>query len=259
MADEQGVTQEVSPTSDTAGYVTADRPVQNLAGEFNRKFGALSAKVDQLTNLMVAQAQANQPAAQPSGDLRSMSDDQLWDEAAKGDKNAFTLHQQRLAAKTYAQMRGVESEHQMIEGQIAAIGSKYPVLRDPNHPLTQHTNAAYQLYLKRGRPAGNATWLEAAKTAITDRPDLVSDLHSQTARASETSRRQGMVRQTGAAHRDQPVSESVNFRTSKEDLALANRMGVRDPDGAKRRFLERQRDGRSSFGLVAHQTDIGEL
>lgn len=253
-----------SPATNEPSAVSGDRPVQNLAGEFNRKFGSLAQKVDQLTNLLAASIQSQQappPSASHSTDLRNMSDDQLWDEAVKGNKDAFTLHQQRLAAKTYTQMRGVESEHQMIEGQIAAISQKYPVLRDANHPLTQHTNQAYQLYLRRGRPASNATWLEAAKTAIADRPDLVTELHSQTARASETARRRvaGNQAVTGAAHRDAPGTPQVQFRTSKEDYQLAQRMGIKDPEGAKRRFLERQNDGRSSFGLVAHQTDIGEL
>ena len=264
MNDEQDVNSAGS-SSATAAYeparVSGDRPVENLAGEFNRKFGSLSAKVDQLTNLMVAQAQATQAPTQSGTtvDLGRMTDDQLWDESVKGNKDAFTLREQRIAARTYQTLRGVESENQMIEGQVAAIAQKYPVLRDGNHPLSQHVNQAYQLYLKRGRPATSATWLEAAKTAITDRPDLVSDLHSQTARASNQSRRSGAAGQTAPSHRDAPATESVNFRTTKEDRELGNRMGVKDVEGAKKRFLQRQAEGRSSFGQIASSIQLEDL
>lgn len=253
---------ESSPA--TAGYeparVSGDRPVENLAGEFNRKFGSLASKVDQLTNLVAASIQAQQPA--PSGstvDLSRMTDDQLWDESVKGNKDAFTLRERRIAMDTVQRHEAVKSEMQMIEGQVAAIANKYPVLRDGNHPLSQHVNLAYNLLQRRGRPANSATWLEAAKTAITDRPDLVSDIHSQTARASESSRRRSVNSQTAPAHRDQPASESYNFRTTKEDAQLANRMGVRNPDEAKKRFLQRQAEGRSSFGQVAGNISLEDL
>ena len=257
MDDNLGVTESESPAGTPSP--ASDRPIQNVVGEFNRKFGALEQKLDQLTSVL-AQQQSPQPEA-PKGGLHSLSDDELWDRAKTGDKSAFDLHQARQADRVYSARRAGEESEALVDRQINALFGKYPVLANPQHPLTQTTNMAYTLLTRRGYPANKATLLEAAKTAIADRPDIISDLHTQGRRAGESARRSavGNPGVTGASHRQDDPSTIERVRVSPQEAVLAKRMNIADPSAAKARFLQRQRDGRSSFGGVASYLNEGEF
>src|SRR5688572_18081173 len=112
MADE-----EVVPANTD---LPADRPAQNVMGEFNRKMGDLDRKFNQVLGYLAeketAQAaqQAPQTAKQPSG---ALSDDELWERAKAGDKAAFDAHQERKAATVYQRMRGQENHQNLVDGQ----------------------------------------------------------------------------------------------------------------------------------------------
>lgn len=229
-----------------------DRPVDNLAGEMNRKFQQLNSKFDQFMAQM--QPQQRPSAPQPTAGEPSV-DDELWSRAQQGDKEAFRKWTQTEADKRYAQHQQAASRAQMILGQISALQQQYPVFQDSQHPLTQTAQQAYQLMVQGGYPANQATMLDAMKTAIAGRPEIVAELHGQGAKVAEHSRQSASRAATGQTRasyqRDAAPSTSTNLKVSAEELQLAKRMNIKDPKGAKQRFLERQADGRSQVGAVS--------
>lgn len=242
-----------TPPADAQPAAPAD-----LVAEFSRKVGTLEEKLNGIATYLATAAATPQPAAAKPAGGAPPTDDELWEAAKAGDKSAFDQHQKRLAARTYMEMRGVESEQQLVQGQLGALRSKYRILADPNHDLTKTAQYAYHLLVNRGRPQGDATYLDAVKTAIADRPDLVSEYMSKSARAGETARRTAAANPgaTGVTYRDDAAPERVSFNVSKDEAALAQRMGVKDPAGAKKRFLERQANGKSQFGAIASAIDM---
>jgi hypothetical protein len=276
MADEDVTTSDSSPEEATsevndAAHVTGetqvtDRPVQNIVGEFNRKLGKIQERFEQarsedkqkLDAILQYLASAQQATAvrQPAQGQGELSDEDLWSMAQRGDRTAFEEYQRRIASREYQTKSQAERQQTMITSQLNALVTKYPVLRDSNHPLTQHAHQAYQLLVQNGYTANQATLLEAAKTAIADRPDLVSEIFSQTSQAREQVRQTASQRAqtgvTGASHRRaESPAQGKPVQVSEKSADLAKRMGIKDPKGAKERFLKRQETGQSGFGSVA--------
>lgn len=122
--------------------------------------------------------------------------------------------------------------------------------------------AANALLLRRGYQPSNATYLEAVKTAIADRPDLVAEMHTQGARAREGARRvsAGNTGVTGATYRqDDPAQTQSRIRVTPEQSAIAKRMNIKDPGKAIENFIKRQETGESRFGAVASFVPQGEF
>jgi hypothetical protein len=242
----------------------ADRPMQNIVGEFNRKYGALNQKIDGILNWINTQAASPpvQSQAAPAGQGQ-VSNEELWRLAQQGDRQAFEAYQARIADQQLSQRLQAASWEQTVDRQMEAILRTYPVLQDANHPLTQHANAALTLLLRRGYPNNRATMLEAAKTAIADRPDIVSELHQQGAVASGAARRTAaqaaQAGATGVSHRSDQARTTAPKALTQEQKDLAARMNVKDPEGARKRFLQRQQDGRSHFGAVSAFINEEEL
>jgi hypothetical protein len=185
----------------------------------------------------------------------SISDEDLWALAQQGDRSAFELYQKRIAERTYQEKQQVQTRTSIVDNQLRALFNRYPILRDPQHPLTQAVNSAYALYIQNGYPAGKETMLSAATAAITDNPELVASIQGQPGAIREVSRQTSVnARQagvTGVTHRNMPAAGSTKAKPlTKEEIALANRMGVKDPAGAKERFLKRNAEGQSSLGAV---------
>jgi len=268
MPDEQGVTAAESPTegiqdvpaaSSTAQGVPdspTDRPVENWQREFQRRQQEQADKLEKVIMYLASGAQQpqgrkvdRQTAPEPP------TDEELWAQAQQGDRVAFEEYQGRIAERKIAQNSQASRKQQIVAGQLQAIVAKYPVLNNPQHPLAQTMNQAYQLLVSNGYAAGPETLLEAAKTAIADRPDLVSDLYTQNAQAREQVRQDSTRRaQSGVmsgSHRQSAPSGSAAPKISPEAADLARRMGVKDPDKAMERFRKRQAAGQSSFGSVA--------
>lgn len=257
----QGVNSTGSPSVDTsADNVTLpeDRPAQNLKAEFDRKYGSLQTKVDAVLNWI--QSQAAQPTPQQSQPTE-VTDEELWQEAQRGNRQAFEAYQLRMTDRRINQQSRAASYARSVDQQLAAIMNKYPVLQDANHPLTQTANLAYALLLQQGYPSNRATLLEAAKTAIADRPDLVSELHGsvgtqQTRRTASQMAQSGAM---GATHRQDSTPAQTKALTPAE-ADLARRMGVKDPNKSKERFLQRQQGGVSSvsptIGVIAREEDL---
>lgn len=248
---------EVVDTTPGPGSVTpvqGDRPVENAVAEFHRKFTQMQRQLDAVTNYL-SQAQATRPAAAspaPSGDL---SDDDLWRLAQQGDRQAFDLYTQRKALSSSQALLQQEQRIRVVDAQLAALGQMYPVLNDPSHPLTQTVQQAYYLLVNQGYPQNRVTLLDATKTAIADRPDLVAEMRAQVVVTRDMPRRSAsqvaQAGQMGAASRATPPPSASKVKPlTKEEEALARRMGVKDPQKAKERFLQRQADGRSNLGAV---------
>jgi hypothetical protein len=224
--------------------------------ELQRRDQERQKQLDQvLAYLVSGQQQRQAPAVADRKD--PPTDDELWALAQQGDREAFVEHQRRITQREMAQSNTVTRNTQMVQGQLAALANKYPMLNTPSHPLAQTMNQAYQLLTQNyGYPAGAATLLEAAKTAIAERPDLISEHYTQGAQAREQVRQDGTRRaasgQMGASHRqDAPRGTSQTPKVSTAEAQLAARMGVKDPAGAMSRFRKRQDAGQSSFGAVA--------
>jgi hypothetical protein len=257
--------QAVDQTDATVtGAQGDDRPVQNVVAEFNRKFSKLAQQQETILQWIASQAVTTQQPTRPAVDKTQVSDEDLWALAQQGDRQAFELYQERIADRRIKQESAQQNRARLTQGQLAALMGKYPVLNNPQHPLTQYVNAAYQAYLQQGYPAGQETLLEAAKTAIADRPDLVAELHNAGAQAREGVRRSAtQVAQsgvTGASHRQAPSSGTPQAKTLTPDQrALAKRMGIKDPSKAIKGFLQRQEDGQSSLGGVRAFVNEEEL
>lgn len=271
MAEDQDVTPADSSSAEATETDTApvtgetqasDRPVHNVVAEFNRKFTKtqqrqeeLDRKIDQVLTYLASGQQVRQAAPVPQGKAE-ITDEDLWSLAQQGDRSAFEEYQRRIAAREFQQRSQVERQAGMVVTQLNALVTKYPVLRDANHPLTQHAHQAYTIMTQNGYPANQATLLEAAKTAIADRPDLVSEIYSQTSQAREQVRQTATQRAqtgvTGAQHRRQEAQQGQQPpKVTPKSADIAARMGVKDPKAAKERFLKRQETGQSSFGSVA--------
>ena len=187
-----------------------ERPIENLAAEMNRKFEKFQRQMEAMSQYLASnQSRTPEPAA-PKQDV---TDDDLWRLAQQGDRNAFDVYMQRIASRTaQTQFQGARRES-TVDAQLVALGQKYPVFNDGAHPLTQTVQMAYQLLLQQGYPVGKVTMLDAMKTAIADRPDLVADLQSQVGIAREGARqsasRVAQAGQMGAAHRESPAPTST--------------------------------------------------
>ena len=222
--------------------------------ELQRKYEQQARTQEQILQYLQAQTPRTLEAPAQTN-KRDLTDEDLWALAQQGDRSAFELYQKRIAERTYAEKQQVQTRSSIVDGQLRALFVRYPILRDPQHPLTQAVNGAYALYMQNGYTAGKETMLSAATAAITDNPELVASLQGQPAATREVSRQTAVnARQagvTGVTHRNAQPGGAKPKPLTKEEIELAQRMGTKDPQGAKERFLKRQADGRSSFGAVA--------
>jgi hypothetical protein len=257
--------QAVESTDATVtGAQGDDRPVQNVVAEFNRKFAKLQQQNEAILNWMASQAVTPQAPRQPAAQDKPLSDEDLYALAQQGDQAAFAEWTRRQSRQVYQQEAAQANKARLIQGQLSALIGKYPVLNNGQHPLTQVVTQAYNLYVQNGYPAGQETLLEAAKTAIADRPDLVAAEFNAGATAREGVRRSATQNAqsgvTGAAHRQQSPSANTQAKTMTPDQrALAKRMGIKDPAKAVERFLQRQENGQSSLGGVRAFVNEEEL
>lgn len=287
MEDEKDVTAESSPAPETpdAAPVTAadDRPLKNLTAEFNRKMtkverqqAEVAQRLDAIAQLMIQNQQARPQFTPPAAAQAPDDEETLWARAQQGDRLAFDEYMARKARREVQQERTTTSRASMVSGQMNALVQKYPVFNDGSHPLTQTARQAYTLLVQSGYPANQETLLEAAKTAIADRPDLVSELYAQGAQAREGARRSATQTahsgQTGGSlRRDEPRTQPNAVTVKPGEVSLARRMlagSNRHPEektpeqrakGAKERFLARQQSGESKLGAVSGFVNEGDF
>jgi hypothetical protein len=220
--------------------------------ELQRKQAAQDQKLDQVLGYIATLAQPR--TVEPDGNKKELTDQELWEAAQQGDREAFVLHQQRITDRRIAQSSQAQNRTNITDGQLRALFSRYPMLSDPNHKLTQVVNQAYGMYVQAGYAAGKETMLEAAKTAIADNPELIADIVQTAPRG--TTRQIGRTSQsgvTGVSHNrgNSNVGGQKKLTITPEEAALAKRMGVKDPLKAKENFLKRNAEGTSSLGAVS--------
>lgn len=249
-------------SSDRDADVTGDggegnRPLQNVRAEFDRKLGRLEQTLEQrfgtltdaVNRLAVPPASAVAPVNAPSG-AKEYTDEELLEEMSQGSKQATKMYTERVAARQ-AQMTAMANEAQrIIAQQINMLGGKYPQLRDPKHPLAQAVAFARTSLISAGWPNNAATFLEAIKTTLIDRDDLVAEIRSSTTRAKDTSRGFAAFRSSAAGTPPAPKAtipvKSAATTLSPKERAVAARMGVKDPAKSKERFYKRHEEGQSS-------------
>ena len=257
---EQDVKPDSSPGASDSPAVSGaqvphDRPVENVMAEFNRKYARQQQQLEAVIQWIATQQQVPTPiVTQANGEL---TDEDLWRQAQQGDRKAFEMYQERIADRRLEKKSTIQTRAQMVQAQLQIIGQRYPVLADPQHPLSQTAQMAYHLLTQNGYPPGPETQLEALKTAITDRPDLIAELQSQNTRVQDATR-QSATRTAQSGVMGSTVRQSAPqtgkppaTRVSEAERALAQRMNISDPAKAKERFLKRQEEGKSKLGAVA--------
>jgi hypothetical protein len=262
--DVQAVSSTANPEAVNADSApVADRTQEQMFREMQRKWDETHRTQQQiltyLSALNVQQPVTPAPQATPSKDL---TDEQLWELAKTGDRAAFEVYQSRIAERTYESKQTVQNRTGIVDRQLAALKTRYPVLADGAHELTQAVNAAYALYVQNGYPKTKETLLQAATVAIADNPEMVSALHGAPAQSRETSRRTAVNAAqsgtTGVSHRNAPATGAPQGKLTPEEDRLARAMNVKDPQGAKKRFLERNAQGRSAISPTVAAA-LGEI
>lgn len=246
---------QTEPAGTTPAVAAQSPSLDAVTSEFNRRFGTLDDRLNTVVQYIASKE--TQPQPQPPPQTQSQDPmDQLWQRAQQGDKQAFDQWVTTRTQQTIQQNQAYQADENITDGQLKILLQRYPALNDATNPLTQAANLAFQLMTRNGKPANKATLLDAAKTAIADRPDLVAQMHVSAVRERS---RQGSMRQgqMGAGYRDAEPGQlpaGRKLQVSPESMKLAKRMGIDTPEKAlkaKQRFLERQESGQSSLGAVA--------
>ena len=196
------------------------------------------------------------PPRPPAGD--DVSDDELFSRAQQGDRRAYEVWTERRARHVVNQSMTQLRHEGLVDQQLGQLSQQYPVFQDVNHPLTTAVRNKYSLMMGEGYANTKATLLAAMEKTIASNPQLTAQLYGGPRAAADQQRRASTASATAGhfapAHRSQ-ASRGVPSRvreSSPEELALAKRMGIRDPKGAKERFLRRQESGQSSLGAVSN-------
>ena len=249
-----------SPPVNEGESSSPERPVENAVREFNRKFTRIERQLEALAQLQ-SQPRATAPAPHSDGEP---TDEQLWGQAQQGNRQAFDTYMQRIAARQTVQLTQVNRMSQLVDAQLMTLGQKYPVLQDQAHPLAQTAAQAYQLLVGQGYPQSKVTWLEAIKTAIADRPDLIAEMHGQAVARGDQGRqsaaRVAQAGQTPASGRvAPPPAKRQERQLSLEERDLAARMGIKDPQKARENFRKRRESGVSQIGAVGMHLNEEDL
>ena len=256
MADPTDVTPDPSPGSQdppnpdalAAPGVTgvaegADRPIENLKGEFDRKLTKVERQLAEIAAGLAALT--NRPAAEATPPPE-YTDQQLLELANAGNAAAHQEYVRRMVAQQVGQQTQITQQQQWIAGQLQSLYGRYPQLTDPSHALTQAAMQAKMALIRAGYPAQSAaTDLEAIKLAIVDNPGLAQPAAPAPVSSvgSVRSPQQGI---DGATPR-RPASPSTPARAlSQKERDIAARMGIKDPADALKRFEARQSAGRSA-------------
>lgn len=245
---------ESSPSVDVTAEETADgadRPFKNYKAEVDRKLTKVERQVQEQNTLLqtlltrLSQPQPVQPAQ------REYTDEELWTLAQQGSREAYAMLTQRQMDNRLAQERQVQTRAQGVASALNTLYGKYPALKDPNHPLTQAAIYAKQALVGAGwAPMDHGTDLEAIKAAIADNPDLAVQALSRATTVREAARPAPTTQVDGSTTRrdaTKPTKPGVN----KASLAIANRMGVKEPEKAQERFQKLMDEGRVSLGSAA--------
>jgi Fe-S cluster assembly scaffold protein SufB len=107
-----------------------------VVAEFNRKFAKTQQQLDTVLQWIASQAVTPQAPRQPVAQDKPLSDEDLYALAQQGDQAAYAEWTRRQARQVYQQESAQANKARLVQGQLAALMGKYPVLNNSQHPLT---------------------------------------------------------------------------------------------------------------------------
>mgnify|MGYP001616504286 FL=1 len=231
-----------------------DRPAHNLKAEFDRKLGKMEERFSNMEHSLaemvgvVTNAVANRGTQPKTESQKEYSDDELLEMSQAGSKEAMDLLiERKIERRTVTNQRN-EAASNFVVTQLRGLYSKYPVLKDSTHPLTKAALAVRNELVASGFPATVAADLEAIKTAIAHNPGLAAQVAEARPSAEEEARQAAVDQAEGGFRVRSKESDKDRGKKpvlTKEQLALAKRMGVKDPAGARARMLKRAEQNQS--------------
>lgn len=247
--------EPASPAGEQPGVdpeLVEDRPARNLKAEYDRKLGEVNRRLDDIAIALARQAAPAPPAVSSPP---AITNDDLARLAALGDSDAQSELIRREATKVVDQREAVARAQQGLVGAVQALIARYPMLMSqPDHPFSQAVYRTKAALMNAGAANDLATDREAILQTAALNPELAVDAMTpsgtsvvETPAGSNAWRRPTAVPVTpGVSPRRAPSSASPAAPVLTEaQLALAKRMGVKDPAGAFRRQEERQARGQS--------------
>ena len=212
--------ETAAPTQQAPQYVTYDQ------------FKGLESALSQ-----VAQALMQRPAQPVPQTTQEVSDQELYTLATQGNQEAFRLLQERQADRVVTK-RLTESERRgRTEAQLRELYAKYPELSQSGHVMNTRLGAFYQALTRMGDPESQETHLQAALRAVAESRDVITQRPTQPARNVAA----GQIAPQGQRPAATPALPTV----TAEEVALAQKMGIKDPAKAKAKFWERNQKGQS--------------
>jgi hypothetical protein len=268
MAEPEGSPPEIVPEPevveetlpDETPLAPDDRPAKNVLAEMNRKYTKIERQNAEILAALQAFHQrppAPAPVAPQAVQGSEYTDEQLGQLAAAGNAEAIRLLVDRQTQRATAQQFSQFTQTQTVTRALGELFTRYPMLReDTTHPLTQAVYAARNQFLASGWTPGPVTDLEAIKAAIVNAPHLVPAPAG--GGGQDLTRRAGVTAQQsmeGAASRRSPQGgPSAPVKPLDKKVAgIAQRMGIKDPQGSMKRFMERQSTGRSTVSPAIAQ------
>ena len=245
--------QDYAVTETPIALAPDGRPAQNVLGEVNRKYTKIERQMLEFQQqnseiLQLLRAQQQRPAAAPVQQTGAeYSDDQLAQLQSQGNAEAARILSQRYAEREAEKKFSAWQQTQAVQNGVTQLMGRYPQLHDSQDPLTQAVYQARQTFLNSGWAPGANTDLEAIKAAILNAPHLV---RQPSANQPDLTRRSAVNAQQsmdGAAPRRSPQGGRPNNgpALTPRQHELAKRYGVKDPQGAIKRFNERRQAGTS--------------
>lgn len=264
--DNEEPTAGASGSSPVTSDATPDssRPLHNLKSEFDRKlekmegrFSTFESSLAEMMNVLATtlQARGKTPPGATDPETREYSDTELMELWQSGSKEAGDLLIDRKVDRKRATDRSADAASSYVTTQLRALYTKYPVLKDPTHPLTKAALATRSALVAAGVPATMAADLEAIKTAIADHPEIAAQVVQPPSEVLEESRREAADRVAGggfgvSSRRGTEGGGKKKAALTKEQIALAQRMGVKDPTGARERMAKRSEAGKSGVSPI---------
>lgn len=223
--------------------VIGDRPVRNVIAELDRK---MAQRFDQFRAELLAAQLPSRPSAPQA---RDYSDEELSQLATAGDARALQTLTDRQAARHAAQQQQVASQAQTEQAEVAALYSRYAVLNDESHQLTQYAMRVKAALIARGAPNTYGTVRDAILRAIADNPQLVAPVATPTPRPSAPT-----SQSSAPSPRRTPAAPSNKTTTlTDEQWEVAKRYGYKTREDAAKaidRTKQRRQTGQSGLGAI---------
>ena len=239
-------------TLDQSPDGSGDRPLHNFKAEFDRKLGRVDERFSTLEQLMaqvlnVVTTSGTSAPATPNTTEKEYTDEELLELWQNGSKAAGDMLVDRKMDRRERERDKAAGATNMIRAQLQNLFTRYPTLRDANHPLTKAAIATRNALLQSGLESGPILELEAIKVAIADNPDLAASALQRNTSVGDSRSSSADVSSFGVAPRRTASTPRGKPALSEASKKLAKRMGVKDPSGAMERMRKRWENRSSSI------------